>query len=65
MPAERSLDIPPVYFVVALALMALLDYVVPVFPLVAKPYRYAGIVVMALALALALWANTRRASKLA
>jgi protein-S-isoprenylcysteine O-methyltransferase Ste14 len=56
MPAERSLDIPPVYFAVALALMALLDYVVPVFPLVTKPYRYAGIVVMALAFALALWA---------
>ncbi len=56
MPAERSLDIPPVYFVVALALMALLDYVVPVFPLVAKPYRDAGIVVMGLAFALALWA---------
>ena len=56
-PHERSLDIPPVYFVVALALMALLDYVVPVFPLVVKPYRYAGIVVMALAFALALWAS--------
>ncbi|HEX2198203.1 MAG TPA: isoprenylcysteine carboxylmethyltransferase family protein [Burkholderiales bacterium] len=54
---ERSLDLPPVYFVVALALMALLDYVVPVFPLVVKPYRYAGIAVMALALALGLWAS--------
>jgi protein-S-isoprenylcysteine O-methyltransferase Ste14 len=53
---QRSLDLPPVYFLVALALMALLDYVVPVFPLVAKPYRDAGFVFMALGFALAAWA---------
>ena len=53
---RHGLNIPPVYFLVALALMRLLDFVVPVIPLVAVPYRYVGLIVMAPALALALWA---------
>jgi protein-S-isoprenylcysteine O-methyltransferase Ste14 len=53
---ERTLDLPPVYFVVALGVMAMLDYVVPVFPLVAKPYRDAGFAIMALAAFPIAWA---------
>jgi protein-S-isoprenylcysteine O-methyltransferase Ste14 len=53
---ERTLDLPPVYFVVALGVMAMLDYVVPVFPLVAKPYRDAGFAIMALAAVPIAWA---------
>lgn len=41
---------------VALLLMALLHSVVPVLPLIAAPYRYAGIALMALAIALIGWA---------
>ena len=53
--AGHGLNRPPVYFLVALGLMALLDYVVPVLPLIVRPYRYAGAVFVALGLALAAW----------
>jgi protein-S-isoprenylcysteine O-methyltransferase Ste14 len=44
------------YFLVALALMAFLHYAVPLARIIAEPYRYAGAVIMALAVALILWA---------
>jgi protein-S-isoprenylcysteine O-methyltransferase Ste14 len=52
---KHGLNIPPVYFLVALGAMALLHAAVPVLPLFVAPYRYAGIVVIALALGLAAW----------
>jgi protein-S-isoprenylcysteine O-methyltransferase Ste14 len=55
-PHGHTLNIPPVYFLVALGVMALLDFVVPLLPIIAKPYRYAGFVIIALALVPALWA---------
>ena len=54
--AGHGVNIPPVYFAVALAAMALLDYAVPVLPVFVAPYRYAGLVIAALGLALAGWA---------
>jgi protein-S-isoprenylcysteine O-methyltransferase Ste14 len=53
---ERSLNIPPVYFLSALLLMAVLHQVLPLARVLFAPYRYAGIVIMALAVALILWA---------
>jgi protein-S-isoprenylcysteine O-methyltransferase Ste14 len=53
---ERSLNIPPVYFLAALLLMALLHQVLPLAQILFAPYRYAGIVIMALAVAPILWA---------
>ncbi len=53
---RRGLNVPPVYFMVALLLMALLHQVLPLARLFSAPYRYAGIVLMALALGLILWA---------
>jgi protein-S-isoprenylcysteine O-methyltransferase Ste14 len=53
---ERSLNIPPVYFLAALLLMALLHQVLPLAQIFFAPYRYAGIVIMALAVAPILWA---------
>ena len=53
---ERSLNIPPVYFLAALLLMALLHQVLPLAQIFFAPYRYAGIVLMALAVAPILWA---------
>ena len=52
---KHGLNIPPVYFLVALGAMALLHAAVPVLPLFVAPYRYAGIVVIALALGFAAW----------
>ncbi|MDQ5849119.1 MAG: isoprenylcysteine carboxylmethyltransferase family protein [Pseudomonadota bacterium] len=48
--------IPPVYFLVALLAMALFHRVFPIAQLYGAPYRYAGIVLMAGAIALVLWA---------
>ena len=53
---ERRLDIPPAYLLAALLLMALLHQVLPLARILFAPYRYAGIVIMALGLALVLWA---------
>jgi protein-S-isoprenylcysteine O-methyltransferase Ste14 len=53
---QRRLDLPPVYFLSALLLMALLHQVLPLGQILFAPYRYAGIAVMALALGLVLWA---------
>ena len=53
---RRGLNVPPVYFLVALLLMALLHQVLPLARLFSAPYRYAGIVLMAPALGLILWA---------
>ena len=54
-PDSSRLSVPPVYFLVALGVMALLHAAVPVLPLFVAPYRCAGIVVIALALGLAAW----------
>lgn len=53
---DRTLNIPPVYFLVALVLMAFFHHVAPAAQLLVAPYRYAGIVLMALAVALVVWA---------
>jgi protein-S-isoprenylcysteine O-methyltransferase Ste14 len=53
---ERCVIVPPVYFLAALALMAFFHWVVPVAQILGSPYRYAGLVLMALAIALVLWA---------
>lgn len=53
---DRTLNIPPVYFLVALMLMAFFHHVAPAAQLLVAPYRYAGIVLMALAIALVVWA---------
>jgi len=54
-PGSRLL-VPPVYFLVALLLMAFFHQIAPAAKLIVAPYRYAGIVLMALAIALILWA---------
>ena len=56
MSGERSLNIPPVYFAVALALMGFLHYVFPLAQIIVGPLRYLGIVAIVPAAALALWA---------
>jgi protein-S-isoprenylcysteine O-methyltransferase Ste14 len=48
--------IPPVYFLVALALMGFFHAVTPVARILVEPYRYAGLVIAALALGIAVWA---------
>jgi protein-S-isoprenylcysteine O-methyltransferase Ste14 len=53
---DRTLNIPPVYFLVALVLMAFFHHVAPAAQLLVAPYRYAGIVLMTLAIALVVWA---------
>jgi len=54
-PGSRLL-VPPVYFLMALLLMAFFHQIAPAAQLIVAPYRYAGIVLMALAIALILWA---------
>jgi protein-S-isoprenylcysteine O-methyltransferase Ste14 len=59
MPAKEEssrLFVPPVYFLVALALMVFFDRAAPGAHLIEAPYRHAGTVLAALALALILWA---------
>jgi protein-S-isoprenylcysteine O-methyltransferase Ste14 len=48
--------VPPVYFLVALALMAFFHRIAPGAYLIQEPYRYGGIVLIGLALGLILWA---------
>ena len=54
-PNSRLL-VPPVYFLVALLLMVFFHRVVPWVRVLEAPYRYAGIVLAALALGLGAWA---------
>jgi protein-S-isoprenylcysteine O-methyltransferase Ste14 len=54
-PQSRVL-IPPVYFLVALLLMAFFHNAAPGARLLEAPYRYGGIVLMAIALGLVVWA---------
>ena len=54
-PHSRIL-VPPVYFLVALLLMAFFNHVAPGARLLEAPYRYGGIVLMAIALGLIVWA---------
>jgi protein-S-isoprenylcysteine O-methyltransferase Ste14 len=55
-PDRSRFLIPPLYFLVALLLMAFFHKVAPGAYIIGAPYRYAGIVLMALAIALILWA---------
>jgi protein-S-isoprenylcysteine O-methyltransferase Ste14 len=48
--------LPPVYFLVALLAMVALHYLVPIAQLIESSIRYAGIVLVAGAIALVLWA---------
>jgi protein-S-isoprenylcysteine O-methyltransferase Ste14 len=54
-PHSRIL-VPPVYFLVALLLMAFFNHVAPGARLLEAPYRYGGIVLMGVAAALIVWA---------
>ena len=54
-PESRFL-VPPVYFLVALLLMGFFHRVAPWVQVLDVPYRYAGIVLMGLALCLIAWA---------
>ena len=56
-PKSRLL-VPPVYFLMALLLMVFFHRVAPWAQVLEAPYRYAGIVVAALALGLGAWAAT-------
>ena len=48
--------VPPAYFLAALAVMALLHWYFPLLELFGDPYRYAGILLIALSIGLVLWA---------
>lgn len=48
--------VPPVYFLVSLLLMAFFHHVVPLAQFIKAPYRYGGVVLMALSIGLILWA---------
>lgn len=52
----RCVIVPPVYFLAALALMAFFHGVFPMVQVLGSPYRYAGVVLIAVAIALILWA---------
>jgi len=54
-PESRVL-VPPVYFLVALLLMGFFHRVAPWIQILDVPYRYAGIVLIGLALCLIVWA---------
>ena len=49
------LIVPPVYFLVSLVLMAFLHHAVPWAYVIKEPYRYGGLVLIALAVGLILW----------
>jgi protein-S-isoprenylcysteine O-methyltransferase Ste14 len=53
---KHGINLPPTYFLMALVLMALLHYAIPLAQILVAPYRYAGFVIMALGIALGLWA---------
>ncbi len=53
---ERTLDVPPAYFAVALALMGFFHVLAPAAQLLLAPYRYAGIVLVALGVGMIVWA---------
>jgi protein-S-isoprenylcysteine O-methyltransferase Ste14 len=55
-PDSSRLSVPPVYFLVALLLMAFFHRVAPGAHIIHEPYRYGGIVLIGLALGLILWA---------
>ena len=50
------MQIPPVFLVVSLLLMAFLDNTFPLAELIDRPYRYAGLVIAGLSVMLGLWA---------
>jgi protein-S-isoprenylcysteine O-methyltransferase Ste14 len=47
---------PPVYFLAALGVMAILHWYLPIFQLIEKPFRYAGALLIVLSMGLVLWA---------
>jgi protein-S-isoprenylcysteine O-methyltransferase Ste14 len=53
---HSRLHIPPVFLLVSLLLMAFLDQVFPGADVIFRPYRYAGVVIIGLGLALIVWA---------
>ena len=53
---KSRLDVPPVYLLLSLAAMALFHVALPIARPIEEPYRYAGAVIMALGIALILWA---------
>ena len=50
------MQIPPVFLVMSLLLMAFLDNTFPLATLIDRPYRYAGLVIAGLSVTLGLWA---------
>ena len=55
LPGKRPI-LPPVYFLVAVALMACLHLLLPGAQLIGSPLRYSGLLLAAAALGLVLWA---------
>ena len=55
-PPSSHVLVPPVYLLVALLLMGFLHNVVPWVRFIEAPYRYGGLVLVALAIALGIWA---------
>jgi len=55
-PASARMLVPPVYFLVALLLMAFFHRIAPGAYLLQAPYRYGGVVLIGLALGLMVWA---------
>jgi protein-S-isoprenylcysteine O-methyltransferase Ste14 len=52
---KNALDLPPVYLVLSMGAMAVLHFGFPIAHPVREPYRYAGAVLIVLAVALGLW----------
>jgi protein-S-isoprenylcysteine O-methyltransferase Ste14 len=54
--STNRLDLPPVYLLLSLVAMGMLHAVFPIARPIVEPYRYAGPVLVALAIVLILWA---------
>ena len=52
----RGPSIPPIYFLAALGVMALLHWYLPLFQLIETPWRYAGAVLIVLSVGFGFWA---------
>jgi protein-S-isoprenylcysteine O-methyltransferase Ste14 len=53
---KNALDLPPVYLVLSIGAMAVLHFGFPIAHPIGEPYRYAGAVLIGLAIALIVWA---------
>lgn len=53
---DHCVIVPPVYVLAALALMAFFHFAVPLVQIFGEPYRYAGLLLIGVSIALVLWA---------